>query len=1240
MHLQSGDFTLNAQIGMETLNDEVVTWPEFNGYRYGVISLEHYPTQDQWEALKEQGIIKLEYLPKHCFSIAISNNAQLNELMSFGSIWVLPYSADFKTDISIDDIPARAKSDGRVIINAHTFDNADTKEIWPVVAELDAELLEVESKLKYITVAISPDLMDSVLSLSCVKWVDWKYDAGVPENYTGRTSHRINYISNDNTNGIGYDGSGIVVALQDDGSIGPHIDHEGRILEQFWQTSLGDHGDHVGGTINGAGNLNPYHEGQAKGSDLYVYKAAPEYQAFDSMDIHYYSKDVVITSTSYSNGCNAGYTALARQMDQQVYDMEHLVHVFSAGNSGTSNCGYGAGNTWGNITGGHKIGKNVITVANLTENDIVATSSSRGPSEDGRIKPDISAKGTAVTSTLDGNTYGVKTGTSMSCPGVSGTLAVLYEAFEDQQGDLPPSGLMKAIVLNTAEDLGNTGPDYIYGWGRINARRAYEVIESNNFTSGTITNGDSTQFTLIVPPGMHRARFMLYWTDPEASVNASTALINDLDLTVTDPNSNENLPYLLNPAPNTSTLNAPAVPGVDDLNNMEQVEFFAPDGGNYLIKVKGSDVPQGPQDFFVVYWYEAEELTLTYPVGGESLVPFTSEKIRWDAPYASGSMSIEYSSDGGNNWNTITSGANVSLGYHNWTVPNLATGNVRLRLTYGSEVVESENFSVIRTPTNLTVDYSCPDSIGLSWNSASNATGYTVYTLGEKYMEPIGTSAESEFVDYISNPQSDKLWYSVSSLGDNNAQGKRLFAVQKSPGIFNCVINDDAGISEVLPEPGTFFSCHGDSLEISFTVVNEGLNPITAIDANFSTSAGQTNSETFVQAIAASGSHTFTFNTKAALSNGLNNIEIIVDAQNDVNPYNDTIRAVYPFDDSEILSVLWSEDFDSFNDCGTDSDCGLTECTMENDWVNEPNGIIDESDWRTNSGDTPSDFTGPDDDHTQGNSSGNYVYIEASGECNYSNAMLTSPCIDLTQAVDPELTFWYHMYGFDMGELHVDLFDGTQWIEDIFEESGNQGEDWELAEVSLAPYVGNFVNLRFRGITGNDYRSDIAIDDIQLTHPPIANFTYGVQTDGFTINFEDLSLYSDSMSFELGEGTIMDSVPSSFTYPNQITYTVTQIVSNPIGQDTMIQLITTLGDAPFNESESIQVYPNPASQYINVFNIEEYKQLQLFDAQGVLIKSEAIENRTNVRLSLDELGAGMYLLKVDNSAPVVLSIVK
>ena len=107
-----------------------------------------------------------------------------------------------------------------------------------------------------------------------------------------------------------------------------------------------------------------------------------------------------------------------------------MTHVFSAGNSGSSNCSYGAGSGWGNVTGGHKQAKNVICVANLTQISNLAGSSSRGPAADGRIKPDIGAKGTSVNSTLTDNTYGSFTGTSMACPGIAGCMAQLYQAYK------------------------------------------------------------------------------------------------------------------------------------------------------------------------------------------------------------------------------------------------------------------------------------------------------------------------------------------------------------------------------------------------------------------------------------------------------------------------------------------------------------------------------------------------------------------------------------------------------------------------------------------------------------------------------------------------------------------------------------------------------------------------------------------------------------------------------------------
>jgi hypothetical protein len=1240
LKLVSGSFELVPFTEIREFQTDIHSWPSHGDRAYGIVRFGKYPTNEQWLQLESAGIKKLEFLNNRSFVLSIKNGADITELLSYEINAFASYDVAFKTKIDIEKSPIRARAEkGNIILNVHPFSDIPVSSILSELISLGGEMVELETDINYAVISINQESAQKILGLPFVQFIDWKYDAGYPENYTSRTMHRTNFLAPESTNNIGYNGEGINVMLQDDGSIGEHIDHEGRILEQFWQASTGDHGDHVGGTINGAGNLNPYHEGQAKGSNLYVYKAAPQYQGFDSIATHYYTKNVVITSTSYSNGCNAGYTALARTMDEQVFDLEHLVHVFSAGNSGTSNCGYGAGSTWGNITGGHKVGKNVITVANLNENDILATSSSRGPAFDGRIKPDISAKGTSVTSTQEDNTYGVKSGTSMSCPGVSGTLAVLYSAYDGEQGELPPSGLMKAIVLNTADDLGNVGPDFKYGWGRINARKAYEVISNSNFTTGSLSDGDSTQFTLIVPTGSSKARFMLYWTDPEASTSASTSLVNDLDLVIIDPSNNENLPYVLDHTPSTTTLNYPAVPDQDHLNNMEQVEFFAPASGNYLVKVKGYDVPSGPQEFFLVHWFEPEEFVLTYPIGGESMVPFSTEKIRWDSYSDTGDVFIQYSSDGGSTWFVISASTPASQGYYDWTVPNIATGNVQLRITYASQVSTSNDFSIIRTPSNLQIEYSCPDSIGLSWNTAANATGYEVYRLGNKYMDSIGVSSINEFVDYTANPLSDKLWYSVASTGPNDAIGKRLVAVKMQPGIFNCPIAHDAGIENVSPDQGSLFSCHGDSIEFSFVIKNFGNNTITSLDADLISSTGQTISESFVINVGAGSTLELTFTELLAVNSSLNLVTLSIDAPNDGNGFNDSLQTTYYFQSSPTISPIWSEDFETFSTCGIESDCGSTVCSLSNGWVNEETYVVDDSDWRTNSGNTPSDFTGPSADHTTGNTSGKYLYMEASGGCTNLESVLLSPCIDLVAAVNPTLLFWYNMNGADMGTLEVDVFDGSTWTNGVFSISGNQGSSWDLAEVSLSQFGGYVVNLRFRAITGNDYRSDIAIDDIMIAHPPIANFEFGVQNDGLTVDFVDLSLYGDTMSFDLGEGTVMTSVPASFTYTNQQVYAVTQIVTNPVGSDTLLKLITTLGEEEITQT-GLVVTPVPANDVVTISFRSEIETVSLFTSDGRLVLTHRNVKAKKQTIDLKDVQPGVYFLLVNGHISRPISIVK
>ncbi len=1222
--ISTGEFVIPA-LEDENLSQYLISdWPKFNGNSYGIVGLDKFPSRVEQSTLAENGIEFISYLPSAYYLISISGNAQLENLALFQVKSAAPYLNEFRSAVDFNSAPSRAVVDqDYVLVNAHPFSNIT---LFSVRADLPQgiEVMDIRETYHHITLKVNVDQLESIKSHSALQYIDWAYDYGEPENYTGRTAHRGNVISSENSNGLNFDGNGIAVMLQDDGAIGPHIDHEGRIAAQFWAGNLGDHGDHVGGTIAGAGNIDPNNAGQAKAADLYVYKAAPEYQGYDSIANHYNTFGVVISSTSYSNGCNAGYTSLARTMDQQVFSLPSLMHVFSAGNSGTSNCGYGAGNVWGNITGGHKVGKNVIAVANLTSYDVVATSSSRGPAHDGRIKPDVSAKGTNVMSTLEDNEYGSKTGTSMSCPGVSGTLAQLYDAYESLNGSLPDGGLMKAIVLNTADDLGNVGPDFIHGWGRINARKAYELMAANNIVNGSASQGGQNTHTVSVPSGVSKARFMVYWTDPEASINAATALINDIDVVVVTPSGDTIMPWVLDPTPNPATLGNPAIHGEDHLNNVEQVEMNSVGAGSYTVVVNGESIPMGPQGYYLVYWFETDEMTLTYPIGGESFEPLTTEVIRWDANNDSTNFALEYSTDGGSTWTLINASINPSTGYYLWTVPNAASGKCKVKITQGSSIIESAAFSIVPTTENLIVDWACPDSIGLSWTASASATSFDVYSLGEKYMDSIGTSATTNFVDYGSNPMSNNLWYSASANGPDDAKSKRQIAIQKAPGVFNCLLPLDLGLEQLFPLSSSIYPCFGEQ-NAGFIVKNYGDSPALLFDASYSLNGVQQASQSFSVNIAPNSMDTLYFTSTVAFQSGLNEMKVFLDFTGDLNLFNDTLGSFYLKVDEVSQEPIWAEDFDSYSTCSDDPDCGGTTCLLTNGWTNESNGIIDDVDWRVFSGATFSSGTGPSGDNTSG--SGNYIYIESSGDCSFNQANLISPCFDLSLSSAARLTFYYHMFGLDMGELHVDVYDGSIWHLDVTPALiGNQGGVWRYVEADLSAFSGMNVNVRFRGITGTSFRSDIAIDDISIIHLPVANFDYITQTNGQTILFSDMSQYANTMTFDLGDGSmVQDSVPELHNYNQQINYSVTQIVYNEFGSDTMTKEIMNLGlDA--DPSLEFSIYPNPAQDQINIVLKNSYDGFEIRSADGRLVMSVNTKGLESTSIDLSNMSNGVYFI--------------
>ena len=1087
-HAQKDSYELKLKSGKYLLNNNISTFKTtdlgtqslYNGSYYCYIQFSSIPSTEEKKALKSAGVTLLNYLPDYYFVAKLSPGVDVSTLPSYSIEGIHKIEGAYKINEALyyQNFPDHAIEGDQVKLNLSFYSGIDQIKALENLTESGAVVLSDYAYARKATIQIDKANFMKFVNLAYVASVEAIDPKAIKENLVGRTNHRSNFISNPVTNSTPYNGDGVWVALGDDGEIGPHIDYTGRTDQSNVGPDGGNHGDHIAGTIMGAGNLDPTTRGMAWGADLLVYDV---WDAVNSTPTSYTNPGVVVTSTSYGNGCNAGYTGFAQTADMQIRQMPNLMHVFSAGNSGTSDCGYGAGSGWGNITGGIKAGKNVMAVGNMTATDGLANSSSRGPAEDGRIKPDICAVGSNVYSTNAGNVYNNSSGTSMAAPGISGSYAQLVHAFREMNGgQTPESALIKSAMLNTADDKGNTGPDFRYGWGRVNVRKALALLEDNRYLDATISQGGNNTHTLNVPAGVKQLKVMVYWADYEGATNASVALVNNLDLVLEDNGGTTYMPYVLDHTPNAALLNTPATTGVDALNNMEQVALDNPVAGSYTVKVSGTTIPQGPQKYYVLYEYVMDDITLTYPIGGEGLVPNEVEIIRWDGYDDSGSYLIEYTTDNGVSWNTITNSLAGTARLYNWNVPSVVSGEVKLKISKNGVSDESDStFSIIGVPSNLQVQYSCPDSFGLSWTAVNGATAYEVSVLGNMYMDSITTVTTNNAAVVGLNPN-QAYWVSVKAL-TNTAIGRRALAIEKQSGIYNCIVNEDLGIAEVLSPANVYLSCSsGTSVPVSVVVENPGLVNQNGFDLSYTYNNGAVVTETFNNVLLPGDTVHVTFSASLNINPaGSAPFSIWLANNSDDNSYNDTVQQnVVIINSGAVTAYPFTEDFDSFSGCPTSSDCGGTNCNLGNNWTNLSNGVYDGIDWRVNSGSTPSQNTGPTGDHT-GN--GRYLYLEASGNCTFQEAVAITPCVNLQNANSPEFSFWYHMSGFSVGELHVDVMVDGVWQNDIVPALiGNQGGNWTKVTANFVPFAGKVVTVRFRGITGDDYASDIAIDDVSI----------------------------------------------------------------------------------------------------------------------------------------------------------------
>ena len=387
-------------------------------------------------------------------------------------------------------------------------------------------------------------------------------------NANASISTRANYLNTGGGLGLNLNGDDLTAHVWDAGlARTTHQEYDGPGGNNRF--SIGDgttfrhyHSAHVTGTI------------MASGVD-----AAAKGMAWQGNAVGYdWNDDIVEGTTAASNGMlisnhSYGYRgdlipdAWFGQYGEDAHDWDDIMNnapyylmVVAAGNDGEKNWYNGApleGNSGYDKLSGHATSKNNLVVANGLDANINPdgslnsvtrnSSSSQGPTDDYRIKPDIMGNGTLVYSTYDNSdtAYNSITGTSMASPNVAGTLLLLQEHYVSLHGNFMKAASLKGLALHTADDVAMVGPDAETGWGLMNAKKAAETLSIAASGSGSaiveelsLSQGQTYQIT-VESNGVDPLMASISWTDVAGAINPGTnssipALVNDLDIRLSD----------------------------------------------------------------------------------------------------------------------------------------------------------------------------------------------------------------------------------------------------------------------------------------------------------------------------------------------------------------------------------------------------------------------------------------------------------------------------------------------------------------------------------------------------------------------------------------------------------------------------------------------------------------------------------------------------------------------------------
>jgi len=608
--------------------------------------------------------------------------------------------------------------------------------------------------------------------------------------------------------GLDLDGSGMTVGEWDGGKIYAHTDFIGRLTQMDNATDVSGHSTHVAGTLIGAGDgLEPRSRGMAYAAHLNAWDwnsdtAEMAAAAAGGLLVSNHSYGIAAgwiylggtewwwiggaADTDIEDPYFGYYDAQSQLWDQIAFDAPYYLIVKASGNDRsetgpaytdpnnlepytivdqdgaplsistlprTADCapaGYDCLPT-------NSVAKNVLTVGAVDDvpggystlagpsQVLMSPFSSWGPTDDGRIKPDVVGNGIFLISAWHQSPfYAAAAGTSMAAPNVTGSLLLLQEHYENIHGvdSFMRSATLKALAIHTADESGaDDGPDYAFGWGLLNTRMAAKVISEDGggdhqIIEASLANGaeDSYQFSVSTADSVLSAT--LVWMDPpgtpvDLALDApDPMLVNDLDLRITRGPSTY-MPWVLNPA----VPSAAATTGDNNLDNVEQVEVNGGGTGTYTIRVnhKGTLLNSVNQNYSLII-----SVTPALPTGSGLLIDedFSGGMpAGWSVETASGiSWVIKSPVPGNTRLDNGTGGtgkfAMVDNNYSNTTFSSLRMPTLDLSAAT-AVVLRFNSYFIMDLYESLNVDISTDG--GTIWNNAWMWQGFNpfpaLYTL-------------------------------------------------------------------------------------------------------------------------------------------------------------------------------------------------------------------------------------------------------------------------------------------------------------------------------------------------------------------------------------------------------------------------------------------------------------------------------------------------------------------------------